>query len=86
MKKIKKTSLFLLKAFSAFCVAYVFAFIGKELLSYGLFAFVFLLVSIGMAFFYLVKPYNFFTLLLIDMALILFAFMLRFYVDIAYGS
>lgn len=86
MKKIKKISLFLLKAFSAFCVAYVLTFVGKELLSYGMFSFVFLLLSISMAFFYFVKPYGFLIVLLIDVGLILFALLLRFYVITAYGS
>lgn len=86
MKKIKKISLFLLKAFSAFCVAYVLTFIGKELLLYGIFAFVFLSISISMAFFYLIKPYGFLVVLLVDIGLILFALLLRFYVITAYGS
>ena len=86
MKRIKKISLLFLKVFSAFCVAYVLAFIGKELISYGIFSFVFLLISIGMAFFYLIKPYGFFIVLCVDVGLILFALLLRFYVISAYNS
>jgi len=86
IKKIKKFSLFFLKAFSAFCVAYVLAFVGKELLSYGTFSFIFLLISISMAFFYLIKPYGFFIVLCVDIGLILFALLLRFYIISAYGS
>lgn len=86
MKKIKKSSLIFFKAFSAVCVSYVLALIGSELISYGLFSFVFLMISITLAFFYLVRPYGFITLLLIDTGLVLLALLLRFYVILAYGS
>ena len=86
MKKIKKASLLIFKGVSAFCFAYVLALVGQELLSYGLFSFVFLLLSISMAFFYLVKDYKFLRVLMVDVCLIFLAVLLRFYVIMAYGS
>ena len=86
MNKVKKISLLFFKGFSAFCFSYVLTLIGQELLSYGLFSFVFLLISIGLAFFYFVKDYNVFEVLVLDIFLVLMAFLLRFYVMMAYGS
>ena len=86
MKKMKTMGLLLFKVFSAFCFSYVLTLIGQELLSYGLFSFVFLLISIGLSFFYFIKDYKFSGVLLIDIILVAIAFLLRFYVIIAYGS
>lgn len=86
MKKIQKISLLSFKIVSAFCFSYVLTLIGQEFLSYGLFSFIFLLFSIGLAFFYFVKDYKFFGVLLVDIVLVLIAFLLRFYVIVAYGS
>ena len=86
MNKAKQMSLLLFKVFSALCFSYVLTLIGQELLSYGLFSFVFLLISISLAFFYFVKGYNIFGVLALDIFLVLIAFLLRFYVVMAYGS
>ena len=86
IKKIKKITLLLFKGLSAFCFSYVVTLIGQELISYGMFSFVFLLISVGLAFFYLVKNYGFLGVFLVDLFLVLLAFLLRFYVIIAYGS
>ena len=86
MKRVQSISLLIFKALSSFCVAYVLTLVGKELLSFGLFSFVFLLISIGLSFFYLIKPYQFFTVLLVDLALVGLAFLLHFYVTTAYSS
>jgi len=83
---MKKINLLLFKSFSAFCFSYVVALIGQEFISYGLFSFVFLLISLSLAFFYLVKDYKFFGVLILDGCLILIALLLRFYVIISYGS
>lgn len=83
---MKKISLLLFKGLSAFCFSYVVTLIGQELISYGLFSFLFLLISLSMAFFYLVKDYKFFGVLILDICLILIALLLRFYVIISYGS
>ena len=56
MKTIQKTLSLILKAFVSFCVAYVIALIGQELISYGLFSFVFIMLSVGLGFFSLIKP------------------------------
>lgn len=86
IKQIKKISLTVFKALSSFCVAYVLTLIGRELLSFALFSFVFLILSLSISFFYLIKPYNFLTVLLLDLFLVLFALLLRFYVMTAYSS
>ena len=86
MSQVKAISLFVFKGLSSFCVAYVLTLIGGELLSFGLFSFVFLILSIGLSFFYLIKPYKFLSVLMIDFVLVLLAFLLRFYVMTAYSS
>ena len=86
MKGIKKISLLLFKAFSCFCVAYVLTFIGREFLSFGLFSVVFLILSLSLSFFYLIKPYGFLWVFLLDICLIAGAVLLRFYVITAYHS
>lgn len=86
MKKAKKISLLLFKGFSGFCFAFVLTLISQELISFGLFSFVFLLISIGLAFFYFVRGYKFPGVLVVDLILVLIAFLLRFYVIIAYSS
>ena len=86
MKRFKKISVLVFKALSSFCVAYVLALIAKELLSFGLFSFVFLILSIGLSFFYLIKPYKFVTVFVLNLCLVAFAFLLRFYVIIAYSA
>lgn len=86
MKEVKKWSLLIFKLISAFCFAYVLALIGQELMSYGLFSFVFLILSISLAFFYFVKSYGFLGLLIVDCCLISLALLLRFYVIMAYGA
>ena len=86
MKKFKSISLLIFKILSSFCVAYVLALTSKELLSIGLFSFVFLILSIGLSFFYLIKPYKFLTVFVLDLFLVALAFLLDFYVVTAYSS
>ena len=86
MKKAKKLSLAFFKGLSALCLAYVLALVGRELISYGLFSFVFLILSISLAFLYLVRGYGFFLVLILDIFLVILAFLLRFYAAMAYGS
>ena len=71
MKTAKKAILLALKLFFSFCVAYVAAIIGRELISYGLFSFVFVMLSVGGGFFHLIKPLGFFPLLLTGLALLI---------------
>ena len=86
MQRVKNISLFVFKGISSFCVAYVLTFIGKEFLSFGLFSFVFLILSLGLSFFYLIKPYKFLTVFLLDLCLIIVVALLSFYVVTAYPS
>lgn len=86
MNDVKKISLFIFKVLSALCFSYVLALIVREFIVYGLFSFVFLILSISMAFFYLVRDMKFLGILVLNISLILFAFLLRFYVILAYGS
>ena len=83
MKLLKKLALLNLKVFFAFCCAYMIALMGREFISYGLFSFVFLLLSIGLAFFYFIKNYNFITVLLLQVIFVGIAVLLRVYVMIS---
>ena len=84
MKKIKKILLLSLKVFSSLCVAYVIAFIGQELVSYDAFSFIFITLSVGSGFFYMIKPYKLKGVLMVNFALIAIAFLMRFYITVAY--
>jgi len=86
MKRIKKISLFGLKLFSSFCVAYVLAFIGQELINYNSFSFVFIFLSVASGFFYLVKPYKWKAFLILNLILVGLAFFMNFYITVAYNS
>ena len=79
--KIKPVSLWILKGLSG--LAYVLALIGKEFIRYGTFAFLFIVISITMAFLYLVKELKFPGILLTDGILITVALFFRFYVHLA---
>ena len=79
-EKMKKPALFLFKALSSACVAFVIALIGQQFISYKLFSFVFIMLSVGLAVFQLLKDYKFYSVLLVDLLLILFAVLLRLYV------
>ncbi|MBC6415252.1 MAG: hypothetical protein GDA46_02545 [Bdellovibrionales bacterium] len=86
MKKLNTVSLILFKAFLSFCLAYVLSFIGKELISYGSFSFVFIFISVYFGFFYFLKPYKFKGVFMVSLILIGIAFFLRFYVIMAYST
>ncbi len=85
-KTFQKISLKLMKILSGLAIAYVIALVGQEFIRYGSFSFVFILISITMAFLYVMKGYGFITLFLIDFLLVVFAFLLRFYILWAYSS
>lgn len=86
MKKTKQTILLSFKALTSFCVAYVLAFIGQELISYNSFSFVFIVLSIASGFFYLMKPYKFKGVLMLNLILVGLAFLMRFYIIVAYNA
>jgi len=86
MKKTKKTILITIKVLSSLCFAFVLTLVAQDFINFGLFSFIFLLLSLGSAFFYLIKNYQFLGVFLVDISLILLAFLLRFYVVFAYGS
>ena len=83
---LKALSLWLLKGLFSFCFAFVLALAGRELINYGLFSLLFLMLSIGWAFFYLVKPLGFIGILSVGVLLSLTAIGLRWYVMTAYGA
>ena len=86
VKSLKRFTLLFLKFVSASFVAYVMAFIGKELINYGSFSFVFIFISIFSAFLYVMKNQNFIGVLITNIILVAIALFLRFYVILAYGS
>ena len=81
--KTKIISLWFLKGLSGLVLAYVLALIGKEFIRYGLFAFIFIIISITMAFLYLVKKLKLPGIILVDGVLIAVALFFRFYVNLA---
>ena len=64
-------------------LAYVLALIGKEFIRYGVFAFLFILISVTLAFLYLVKELRFPGIIFVDGILVAVALLLRFYVNMA---
>lgn len=86
MKKAQQYFLFYLKVCSALCFAYILTLIGQELIGFKLFSFVFLLLSISLASFYVIKPYNLLIIMIIDISFICLFVLLRFYILSAYGS
>ena len=85
MKMAKNILLWLLKGLSGLILAYVAAIFGRELLNYGLFSFLFILLSVTAAFFYLVKGCRFTGVLIVDSCLVAMAISLKWYVAIAHG-
>ena len=81
--KTKAISLLFLKGLSGLALAYVLALIGKEFIRYGLFAFLFIVISITMAFLYLVKDLRFPGVILVDGVLVTIALFFRLYVHLA---
>lgn len=84
IKTAKTIALLSLKVFSCFCIAYVTAFIGQELIAYESFSFLFIFLSIGSGFFYFMKPYKLKGVLIINLCLIATALLMRFYITVAY--
>ena len=84
--KLKIFFLRVIKTLSALAVAYVIALIGQELIKYGIFSFVFVMISVTISFLYLVKSSGFLVTLSIDVFLIVLAFLLRLYILWAYHS
>ena len=84
--KTKKVILFVFKGFSALCFSYVLAVLGIEFIGYGLFSFIFLILSFSMAFLYFVKPYGITGLMVVNVVLIFTAIFLRFYINYSFNS
>ncbi len=81
-----KIVLSLIKILSGLAIAYTMALVGQEFIKYGIFSFVFILISITMAFLYVVRGYGFITIFILNFFLVVFAFLLRLYVLWAYDS
>ena len=79
----KIITLWILKGLSGLVLAYVLALIGREFIRYGLFAFLFVVISVTVAFLYLVKELRFPGIFLVDGALVAAALLFRFYVHLA---
>lgn len=83
---LKKTFLWALKIFSGFIFAWVFTVMGREFINFGLFSFVFLLISLTTAFIYLVKDYKYVGLFFVLVLFMVFVVGFGFVVDIAHSS
>ena len=85
MKALLRIALWTAKGLSGLILAYVLALIGREFLQYGLFAFLFIVLSVTSAFLYLVKDLKLPGLVLVDGFFVALALLLRFYVHSAVG-
>ena len=83
--RIQTVTLWFIKGLSGGILAYVLALIGREFLQYGLFAFLFIVISVTSAFLYLVKELKFPGLFLVDGFLVALALFLKFYVHLSSG-
>ena len=79
-------ALWLIKLISGLLLAFILARVGQEFVKYGMFSFVFILISITGGFMALVKPLKFLSMSVVLLLLISFFVLLRFYVVWAYQS
>lgn len=86
MAQVGKIVLWILKGLSGLVLAYVAALTGRELIKYGLFSFLFIVLSVAGAFLYLVKGLKFPGVLIVDAILVASAVLLRFYVQTAFEA
>ena len=82
---LEKICLWTAKGLSGLVFAWVLTVTGKEFIKFGLFSFVFLLLSLTGAFIYLVKNYRYIGLLFVDIIFIILVFGFGFYVNLAYN-
>ena len=85
MKALYRIILWIVKGLSGVILAYVLALIGREFLQYGLFAFLFIVISVASAFLFLVKELRFPGVFLVDGFFVALALLLKFYVHLAVG-
>ena len=83
---LKPISLKIIKLASGLILGFIFSVFGKELIDYGIFASVFVLLSSLLAFLYLVKDLNFLGIFLTDVLIVATALLLRLYVVLAQGA
>ena len=84
-KSIKTICLWAIKGFSGLAFAWILTIMGKELINFGLFSFVFLLISLTTAFIYLVRGYRYFGVFCVTSVFIGLIFSFGFYVNLAYN-
>lgn len=84
---VKNTSTSLLsmalKLVTALMVALTIALIGQEMMSYGTFAFIFLMIVVAGGLLKLMSPWRVGAVLLFDLFCILMALLLRLYIQVA---
>jgi len=78
-----KYALFPLKVISALLVAAFISLVGKALLHYGYFSFMFLFLTVFFAFFKLVRKLSFMGILFVDWIFILMVVLVKLYIVIA---
>lgn len=84
---VKNTSVSLmgmtLKLITAFIIGLTMALIGQEMMGYGTFSFVFVLVVVLALIFKLISKWNIGAVLLFDLFAVLIALLLRLYIQVA---
>lgn len=78
--------LFLVKLTSALVIGLTLALIGQELIQYGTFSFVLVIVVVGLTLLRIFKFWNWSRLLVFDLICILVALLLRMYILLAPGA
>ena len=84
-QKSKKSKYFILifKLFSAIAVGVFISLIGQALINYSYFSFMFMFLTVSVAFWALVKKMEFLAILLVDLFFILMIFIVRVYIVIS---
>ena len=85
-KTVARLGLFSAKTVSGLIFAYVTALTGKEFIHFGLFSFLFLLLSLTGAFLYLVKEFKYTGLFIVNAVFATLLFGFGFYADWAFNS
>lgn len=77
---------FILKVFSGFVLGLTFALIGEEAIGYGSLSFFFVVTVTVLTFLRLAKPWNWVSVLVFDLVMVLIGLLLRMYILVAPGA
>ena len=84
-RNIKTVCLWGIKGLSSLAFAWVLTVMGQELINFGVFSFVFLIISLTTAFIYLIRGYKYIGVFCVVAVFIALIFGFGFYVNLAYN-